>query len=517
MRRTRYVLFGLAVSMLTNGSAWASRQAADSWTSVTPMSTPRVAHSATLLADGRVFVARGCQGSWRYGPGFVQQSEIYNPGTGVWSPAAGGLADGRCGQAAVRLVDGRVLVVGGAAGPPGHYIPAEVYDPGSDMWTATGPGTPSSQYGGAPTVLSDGRVLFVGQPTGSNDPSPTVGIYDPATNTWSSAPPMLHAPTAFATATRLRDGRVLVVGDSQGVPEIFDPTMGNWSLAPSPNTPRRFGQTLPLNDGRVLVVGNVYLSGRGTVITTSAEVFDPAGNGWKRAGRPVGLRSVDHALRLGDGTVLALGPTASNLLGASVYDPRSSRWSPAAVTALRRSSYASTVLQDGRVLITGGSSCPRADDDFGCSMESVTLSDASLYQPRAPKPMLTGLSITPQHFAAATSGPAIARRLGATLRFSLNEPATVRLSLSRTTSGRRAGPRCVAVNPANRGSQRCARNIRVAPTLQLAGKPGRNHGRFLGRLRHRPLAAGSYRLTAIPYDPAGKSGAGRHTRFQILP
>ena len=76
--------------------------------------------------------------------------------TGVWI-ATGSMGTPRSGHTAVRLLDGRVLVVGGANGDE-NDTSAELYDPASGTWSATG--NMLKPRGGFPaTLLRDGRVL----------------------------------------------------------------------------------------------------------------------------------------------------------------------------------------------------------------------------------------------------------------------------------------------------------------------------------------------------------------------
>jgi hypothetical protein len=78
------------------------------------MGEGRQQHTATLLADGRVFIAGGFWSDgqkWRY----LSSTEMYDPGTGAFSPI-GSMGMARDGHSATLLNDGRVLILGGAYG-----------------------------------------------------------------------------------------------------------------------------------------------------------------------------------------------------------------------------------------------------------------------------------------------------------------------------------------------------------------------------------------------------------------
>jgi len=103
-------------------------------------------------------------------------------------------------HAAVVLLDGRVLVVGGGVAP-------EVFDPRSGQWSATGP--ISGAFGFARTQrLIDGRVLVTGSTAGNEV---NAEIYDPVSDAWSVTGQMI-ADRVMHSSIRLSDGRVLVAG-----------------------------------------------------------------------------------------------------------------------------------------------------------------------------------------------------------------------------------------------------------------------------------------------------------------
>src|SRR5262245_17132323 len=117
---------------------------------------------------------------------------VAGPG-GFWIPV-GSMGTPRSGKTAVRLNDGRVLVVGGETDDLTGLSSAELYDPVTGTWSTTGDMT----SGGWAALLHDGTVLVRG------------AVYDPASGTWTATGPMVSDDGPGATATVLRDGKVLV-------------------------------------------------------------------------------------------------------------------------------------------------------------------------------------------------------------------------------------------------------------------------------------------------------------------
>src|SRR5207247_2408073 len=94
--------------------------AAGTWAPTGSMATARYVHTATRLLDGTVLVAGGAGTS-----GFaLATAEVYDPASGTWS-RAGRMAAARYGHTATRLPDGRVLVAGGV-GTSGYLATAEI-------------------------------------------------------------------------------------------------------------------------------------------------------------------------------------------------------------------------------------------------------------------------------------------------------------------------------------------------------------------------------------------------------
>jgi N-acetylneuraminic acid mutarotase len=209
-------------------------------------------HAATSLADGRVLVVGGYDPTVPFPDCFLNSAEIYDPSTHVWTQA-GNLIFGRYSPTATPLADGRVLVVGGGNGSTGFQNTAELFDPAAGTWTLTG-GLFYFRFGHTATRLQNGKVIVAGGLTYSPVPRPhdesldAVEIYDPATGNWSSVGRMTM-PRRYHTATLLPDGKVLVVGGIQHdlytggflklkSAELYDPATFVWTSAGEMATPR---------------------------------------------------------------------------------------------------------------------------------------------------------------------------------------------------------------------------------------------------------------------------------------
>jgi hypothetical protein len=172
---------------------------------VGPMSEPRESHTATLLEDGRVLIIGGHRGR-REGMVVHASAEIFDPRTGRFE-RAGTLAIPRHKHDAVRLADGRVLVIGGADRTDRvHFASTEIYRP-MDRSFQPGPSMANRRYkiAGTSILLPSGAVLVT---SGAQ----VAEMLDPAESTFREVPGRFPAAFRFAAAALLREGDVLIAG-----------------------------------------------------------------------------------------------------------------------------------------------------------------------------------------------------------------------------------------------------------------------------------------------------------------
>ena len=245
---------------------------------------------------------------------------------------------------------------------------APVQTPRAGLWS-TGPHLITGRERHTATLLRDGRVLVTGGSDGRNTALATAEIYNPKTHRWTAAGRM-STPRLAHAATLLASGKVLVVGgiavpmpsSTLASAEVYDPATNGWSAVAPMSGGRARPTATRLRDGRVLVVGGISLVQRGNEFfeggASDAEIYDPVANRWSGTA-PMALYRHDHtATMLADGRVLVAGGDASDQPGpletAEVYDPGQDRWLPVPSMGTGRLGHAATLLANGTVAVTGG-------------------------------------------------------------------------------------------------------------------------------------------------------------------
>lgn len=230
----------------------------------------------------------------------------------------------------------------------------------------------TARYDHTATLLNDGTVLVAGGYGASSNALNTAEIYDPVTTLWTPAGNMGVARRDH-TATLLANGNVVQIGgggdaaanDLNSV-EIYTPsgtagTAGTWATYLSIlSTPRSYHTATLLLGGKILVVG-------GGGLTNTNELYDPSSPLTVAAVPPTANdisstgRYSHTATLLQDGRVLITGGFANSVIGAGsvlasaeLCDATGTTMTPTTSLATGRYLHTATLLNDGRVLVVGG-------------------------------------------------------------------------------------------------------------------------------------------------------------------
>ena len=361
------------------------------WSAGPNMSTNRELHTATLLQNGKVLIAGGYAQV-----GFFQvtyaSAEIYDPVTGTSTPTGSMLVD-RASHTATLLANGKVLVTGGLRYDPVTFAStnpasAEIYDPATGQWQSAGSLSTGRQTHTA-TLLQNGKVLVAGGYFTNYLSS--AELFDPTTSTWSPAA-LLPAVRSQHCATMLANGKVLVaggvVGSATNSAALYDPGLNTWSVTGS-MTARRgsFAMNL-LPNGKVLASGG----GNGLTIYASAETYDPATGTWTATASMNFARAGATATVLANGRVLVSsgyilsGFDAVPVASSETYDSAAESWSAASLMLAGRYNYSMTPLANGKILLAGGT-----------STDNYTTNGAEIYDPGTSNFTATGSMQAPHY------------------------------------------------------------------------------------------------------------------------
>jgi N-acetylneuraminic acid mutarotase len=355
--------------------------AAPGWNTATNLNVARGAHTATLLPDGKILITGGSTAYSVTGGTATASAELFNPSNNT-RVAANSMTVARFGHSVAMLTTGKVLLAGGN-NASGTTATAELYDAVSGTWSATG-AMNIARYGHTSVVLPNGSVLVMGGfSTVSNAALNSSELYNPTTASWTLTSGAMSQARYFHSSTLLPGaaGQVLVVGGTDGAgvfssAEIFTPATGNWAPIASMISARQSHTATLLPNGKVLIAAG--LNATGTV--AQAELYDPTSATWSATGNALTTARYGHsASLLPNGTVLvAAGLVAGGTFSlvsptAESYNPTTNQWTSITNLATARYAHSATMMANGQLLIVGGAN--------STSATQLPISSIEIYDP----------------------------------------------------------------------------------------------------------------------------------------
>ena len=339
VRRSTRVRLASAALMLTAAvGATRADNVVGAWDSPAANNWPLISVHAALTPDGRVLT----YGTWSVINGNnnpAQQTGFFK--YDIWNPAAG-LSGGHLTLDSARESDifcsSQVILPDSGS----------VFIAGGDNWTGTGTTN-----------------------TGNNNSN----IFRPSDNTLyrevitSGPPPVyknMNRARWYSSSTVLANGEIYIQGGSGGGdrPEVRD-SNGNFRLLSNVNT-SSLAATFPRNflapDGRVFgydTNGNMYyVNATGTGQLTTAGQYTSSYAGW-----------TSSAAMYRPGKILQMGGNSNGSVKIDITGPQPVVTPVSQLMSSKRQWVSATVLADGRVLATGGSSQDNTLNDVNTSAE----------------------------------------------------------------------------------------------------------------------------------------------------
>lgn len=202
-----------AVRVVLYRTNFFSKVVAGGGTECSRLGAPRAGHVAMLLSDGKVLLAGGFTGldGDRNPTGFLRSTEIFDPVTGSFR-AGPDLPAPRAHARAVKLKDGRILMVGGVHEEGGAAVPASgafLFD--GRAWTSLE--TEAARKGHTVTLVErSGHAMVIGGVDADDQIVGVVEYFDPETNSFQTAD-LPQAGSAFARAWHVAAN----IGSSQNI------------------------------------------------------------------------------------------------------------------------------------------------------------------------------------------------------------------------------------------------------------------------------------------------------------
>jgi len=175
--------------------------ATNTWATKTSMPTPRM-WLGIAVVENKIYVIGGDSGNWEVGITPTSVNEVYDPATDTWETLTP-MPTKRMAVSA-NVVDGKIYVIGGGQRATNtHFDVNEVYDTETDTWI-TGTAMPTARYGLGVAIIDDvlyaigGREGWVGFPISAANEQYTPAGYIPEFPSWA---PLLIALVAVVAIT----------------------------------------------------------------------------------------------------------------------------------------------------------------------------------------------------------------------------------------------------------------------------------------------------------------------------
>jgi galactose oxidase-like protein/carboxypeptidase family protein/glyoxal oxidase-like protein/Kelch motif protein len=311
---------------------------------------------AILLPTGKVLFFDS------YGDGGV--ARVYDPATNTVGSLANPAYNVFC-QGHAQLGDGRLFSSGGHIQDFVGMPHASIYNWATNTWTQV-PDMNAGRWYPTNTTLSNGDVLVIsGTIDSSSNYNEIPQVYQVATNSWRTLSSAQFHTQTYPFMFLAPNGKVFLAGWNPDTRYLDTSGTGAWTfVANHLHDWRNYGTAVMYDAGKILVIGGDGDTSTRTVTNTAEKIdLNAATPAWSYVASMHYARRQLNATLLPDGTVLVTGGSSHTgfddytgaVLPAEIYNPATNTWTVMASMADYRGYHSwAVLLPDARVLVGGG-------------------------------------------------------------------------------------------------------------------------------------------------------------------
>jgi PKD repeat protein len=255
--------------------------------------------------------------------------------------------------------DGQLLVTGGNLGDLAGVSYASIYDPVSNTWTRV-PDMNAGRWYPTNTTLSNGDVLVVSGNTTAVELNTLPQVWQKAEHSWRDLTAAQIALPLYPRMFLAPNGKVFYATSESPSRYLDTSGTGNWTPVANLNfNGRDYDTAVMYAPGKILVAGGADPP------TATAEVIDlnAASPAWRYVQSMSTARRQLNGTILADGKVLITGGSSGSgfdnasapVFATEMWDPAREQFTPmASITTYRGYHSTAVLLPDGRVLSAGG-------------------------------------------------------------------------------------------------------------------------------------------------------------------
>jgi len=303
-----------------------------------------------------------------------------------------------CSGAAL-MADGRLFVTGGHHDPNYYGVSdVNIFSWGTSSWQMISgfPASDARWYASALMLPSGDLLALSGTIAGQKDSNKLPQVWQTASNSYrnlTGAQLALHTyPKIFVAP----DGRVFDAGPEVRTRFLDTSGTGKWIGGPNHKWgPRTNGPAVMYDIGKILIAGGAKTNSTAPVNTAEIIDLNAANPTWQFTGSMQFVRRLANGTVLPDGTVLVTGGSSSisfndaagAILPAELWDPKTGKWTTLASMQIPRIYHSTALLlPDGRILSMGGGR-PKAANGGQNNTNGEIFSPPYLF--KGPRPTIT--------------------------------------------------------------------------------------------------------------------------------